>query len=293
MPLYPALDVAAADGDFVMAEVDAYSPVASEERDGLLTIFFTDRDARDSARIALAHAFPGASLTSREVDDEDWASRSQANLGPITVGRITITPPWASPTPNLQPPAPSPQTPAPVVIRPSLGFGTGHHPTTRLCLEALQRLDLSSADVLDVGTGSGVLAIAATALGARHAIGIDNDADAVQSARDNLALNGGLSNVRFECADLTDWLRTNAETADVVTANLTGATLARQAPLLMSSVRPSGFVVASGLEAPERESVISAFDGDPVWVSEEDGWVGLVFRKQPALFRNQAGSFGK
>ena len=291
MALYPALDVSAADEDFVMAEVDEFAPVAVEERDGALTIFFADKQARDSARSALAHAFPHASLTTREVDDESWASRSQANLGPIRVGRVTITPPWSIPNavlpfPNPRTPVPSHQTPAPIVIRPSMGFGTGHHPTTRLCLAALQRLDLTDAEVLDVGTGSGVLAIAACRLGARRAIGVDHDADAVQSACENVVLNGDLANVRFECADLTDWLRTNAETADVVTANLTGATLAREAPLLMSSVRPSGFVVASGLEAPERENVIRAFDGDPVWSSEEDGWVGLVFRKQTGLLGN-------
>jgi ribosomal protein L11 methyltransferase len=272
MALYPALDVAAADGDFVMAEVDGYAPIASEERDGLLTVFFTDKEARDAARVALAHAFPDASLTSREVDDEDWASRSQASLGPITVGRITIAPPWASPALN-------PQPPAPIIIRPSMGFGTGHHPTTRLCLEGLQRLDLSGVEVLDVGTGSGVLALAACRLGARHAIGIDSDADAVQSARDNLALNDELSNVSFERADLSEWLRGKPEAADVVTANLTGAMLAREAPSLMSALRPSGFLIASGLEAHEREAVIKAFGREPVWNHEEDGWVGLLFNR--------------
>jgi ribosomal protein L11 methyltransferase len=140
-------------------------------------------------------------------------------------------------------------------------------------------LDLSGAEVVDVGTGSGVLALAACRLGARRSIGIDNDADAIQSARDNLALNDGLSNVSFERADLSEWLRGRPEAADVVTANLTGAMLTREARGLLSALRPTGFLIASGLEAHERETVIEAFGLEPVWNHEEDGWVGLLFNR--------------
>ena len=133
-----------------------------------MRLFFVSADARDAACAELrAHGSTAAPL---EVSDDDWARRSQEGLAPMTVGRITIFP---SPNPGTrQPPASAvnDQSGIPdsrcrnsviVMVTPSMGFGTGHHATTRLCLGALQPLDVQGAFVLDVGTGSGVLAIAA------------------------------------------------------------------------------------------------------------------------------------
>jgi ribosomal protein L11 methyltransferase len=263
---YPAIDVGfSADPDLLLAAVDDFGPIAVEERDNTLRIFFSTKSDRDQAYTWLAREHD---LKSIDVPDEDWARRSQENLKPVTVGRITVTPPWVQRGTHL--------SPIEIVVLPSMGFGTGHHATTRLCLAALQSIDLEHRFVLDVGTGSGVLAIAADLLGASRALGIDNDPDAIQSAQETLSLNPRAVRTEFEAADLTE--RTLPE-ADVLTANLTGALLVRAAPLLRSAVRPGGTLILSGLLAAEREGVVRAFGSTSiVSEAEEEGWACLVLR---------------
>jgi ribosomal protein L11 methyltransferase len=283
---YPALEIRAADPDRLYAAIDDFSPTALEERTDSIRVFFSTTSARDNAQSALAPKFQVAAI---DVPDEDWARRSQADLQPVTVGRLTISP---RVTASLEPLAPqgrqaaSPQPLAPspdvIVITPSMGFGTGHHATTRLCLAALQTLELSHLSVLDVGTGSGVLAIAADRLGAASALGIDHDQDAVQAARENLALNPTARRVSFAVAELRT---TPLPRADVVTANLTGALLIETAADLLGAVEDSGTLIVSGLLASERDEVAGALTAPYVgharivWEREEDGWVGLAVKK--------------
>ena len=273
MAQYPALDVRCADGEMVLAVVDDCSPTAVEDRGDSLRIFFPDAVRRDRAQRTLALEMPAAVTAVREVDDEDWARRSQSNLPPVTVGRITIA---AAQTQARANPDPSSIT---IVIQPSMGFGTGHHATTRLCLAALQTIALDGRVVVDLGTGSGVLAIAARRLGARSALGLDTDADAIRAATENLGLNDGVSAVTFEVQDLMSWLaRPDPPRPDVVTANLTGAMLARVAPELAALLAPDARLIVSGVLQGERDGIAAAFRPlDVVWESKEDGWVGLLF----------------
>ncbi len=280
MKSYAALDVRTDAPDLLLAIVDDFGPTAVEERGETVRIFFLTPDDRDAAHRALAAQFPVAAV---DVPDEDWARRSQENLKAITVGRITVAPPWAE-DPSPEPPAPGSKTVSPqpsglrVVILPSMGFGTGHHATTRLCLAALQAVDLTNATLLDVGTGSGVLAIAADLLGAACAIGIDFDPDAIQSARESFELNPGARHVTFEVIDLA---ARALPVVDVVTANLTGALLVRSAETLLAAVRPGGTLILSGLQSNERDEVCRAFAPSAVvWERDEDGWVGLAVKKQ-------------
>jgi len=157
-----------------------------------------------------------------------------------------------------------------------MGFGTGHHATTRLCLRALQGVDLTNQFVLDIGTGSGVLAIAAVRLGAASAVGVDNDPDAIQSADENLALNRA-ETVQFRLADL---FSSALPCADVIVANLTGAILVRSAALLFHALLPGGTVIVGGLLEHEREHVLRAFGpARVVWEREEEGWVALGMKR--------------
>jgi ribosomal protein L11 methyltransferase len=284
---YPALEIRGADTDRLFAAIDDLSATAIEEREDSVRVFFSTAFARDRAQTILICDFDAAPL---EVSDEDWARRSQADLQPVTVGRLTISPRLsASPQPlapssDVEPLAPSPDV---IVITPSMGFGTGHHATTRLCLAALQTLELSHQSVLDVGTGSGVLAIAADRLGAARALGIDHDPDAVQAARENLALNPAARDVSFAVADLRT---TSLPRAGVVTANLTGALLIETATELVGAVDPGGTLIVSGLLAGERDEVVKALRRDEkgghgvprtriVWEFDQDGWVGLAMKK--------------
>jgi ribosomal protein L11 methyltransferase len=290
---YPALEVSGAHGDLLEALVDDFSPTAAEHHDNRTTFFFADGLSRARAQEAIARAWPGASIETREVDDEDWARRSQENLGPVTVGRVTIAPPWHVQSiltrQSLQivdtaqkPSAPDErQHPSPIVlaVAPSMGFGTGHHATTRLCLRALQTLDLTDRLLLDVGTGSGVLALAGRVLGAASAIGLDHEVDAIQAALENLSANPSIGDVDFVVGDVRD---VGQPPADIVTANLTGTSLVEWADRLLALVRPGGTLIVSGLLVGERAGVVTAFSRAArlIWEQEEEGWIGLAFKPE-------------
>ena len=275
---WPALDlhVPACDPqlqELVLAELDDFEPTAIQEQDesSCLRAFFTSSTSRDAAARALSISF-GRHLVAESVDveDEDWAERSQAGLRAIVVGRITVAPPWdagAREDPQLT-----------VLVKPSMGFGTGHHATTRLMLLALQELAVEDRDVLDVGCGSGVLALAAGRLGARSAVGIDVDPDALANAAENLELNGLAGRVRFERSDLRDW----TSRADVVLANLTGALLDRSADRLADLVEPGGHLIISGFMESERTAVLPAVAGHlPLQhIDREDEWMCARFSRQ-------------
>jgi ribosomal protein L11 methyltransferase len=263
---WPALDVdthEAPIADLVLAAADDYSPTAVEERDGALRVFFSTPDTRDRAFAALSHRF---TLTRVDVDDEDWARRGQPDLSPIVVGRVVVY--------STVPALPAQLA---LVIPPSMGFGTGHHATTRLCLAALQSIDLRDKVVLDVGTGSGLLAIAAATLGAARAIGTDDDADAIQAATENLELNH-VTNVELVVSDV---MTEPLPAADVVVANLTGALIVRAAPRLLAALRPGGVLILSGILAAERDDIRHAFANQTfVDVVQQDEWLGFTLKSE-------------
>ena len=242
----------------MLAELDDFQPTAIQEPESpaRFRAFFSSPDSRDAAARALAASF-GIHLFVESIDvhDDDWAARSQAALRAITVGRIVVTPPWDSSrfrdAETLQDSAV-----LSVVIQPSMGFGTGHHATTRLMLRALQALPLDGRTVLDIGCGSGVLAIAGVKLGARSAVGIDIDPDALENARANAALNDVDDRATFELGDFRDM----SHHGDVVLANLTGGLLERSAAALAAALGPGGTLILSGFMESETSAVLAAID---------------------------------
>ena len=231
------------------------------------TVHFPDAATRDAAMDELSRGEGSLAVEAADIPDEDWARRTQADLPAIRIGRVTVAPPWDIPPSDIL-----------VIIEPSRGFGTGHHQSTRLCIQLLQTRTLRALTVTDVGTGSGVLAITAAKLGAAQVEAIDSDPDAVENARENIVLNGVAAIVRAHVQDL---IEPPPPPADVVTANLTGTLLARYADTLRRFVKPGGVLIVSGFNVEEREMVREAFEPDVVIgeSAEEDDWWAFVLTR--------------
>jgi ribosomal protein L11 methyltransferase len=285
MRTWPALELTSLTRpELVQAALADFTITAIDEscRPGAWHVVFTTAVDRDAAARALTGQFPDAVVRSMDVPDEDWVATSQANLKAVQIGAIIVAPPWDVPPRGLLQPLSPTETgtadigrPLVIVIRPSMGFGTGHHATTRLCLSALQRVPVQGRAVLDVGTGSGLLAIAASRLGASRVVAIDNDADAIQAAGENLALNQG-AEVTLRAGDI----RSNAGGPfDVVIANLTGALLREAAARLRALAGAGAHLVLSGFLRSEEADILTSYEGLAVKRrTEEEEWLCLTLQ---------------
>ena len=231
-------------------------------------VCFSDAGERDRAAAAIQSAAPHLSIEPVDLPDEDWAARSQRSLTAVRAGRFIVAPPWDVPA--------DPGDATVIVIEPSMGFGTGHHATTRMCLRLLDDIDVSDQTVLDLGTGSGVLSMAAALRGARSVIGIDVDQDAINSAEESARLNTLPDTITFSVGDF----RTNPPPpADVVIANLTGGMLIASTAQIGALIKPGGQLIVSGFDRSEAASVVTAFTRfEEVERLTEDNWVAIRFR---------------
>jgi len=233
----------------------------------LSALFGQDTDARNA--LARASAGMGAAVpahTVRAVDDDDWVRKTQQQFQPICVAPgLWIVPSWCEPVEakaiNLR-------------LDPGLAFGTGSHPTTRMCLSWLAQHLAAGETVLDYGCGSGIIGIAAARLGAAVVDGIDVDAQAISASRDNARLNNIVA--RFDLPGAFD-----AGKYDVVVANILANPLQLLAPLLAAHVKTGGHIVLSGILEAQAAAVSVAYARwftIDVWNSEE-GWVALAGRR--------------
>ncbi len=242
-------------------------------------VALTEADADHAALLATAAQACGidpARLphTLRTVADQDWVRLTQSQFEPIHIGKnIWVVPSWHA--------APDP---AALVLEldPGLAFGTGSHPTTRLCMEWLEAHAPVGASVLDYGCGSGILAMVAKKLGAASVLGVDIDPQAIASARENSDRN--------QCA-IDYYLpeefaaAANGRRFDVVVANILSSPLKLMAPMLAGRVAAGGALVLSGVLARQAEEVCAAyapFIGMTV-AAEHDGWVALAGQLPAAI----------
>lgn len=202
----------------------------------------------------------------RTVDDADWVRVTQAQFAPMRIGeRLWIVPSWHEPPAD-----------AGLVVRldPGVAFGTGAHPTTRLCLRWLERHVVPGCSVLDYGCGSGILSIAAALLGAARVAGTDIDAQALDAARINADANGVV-------AEYTAPDRIPPGRFDIVLANILTNPLKVLAPTLLARLAPGGALVLAGLLARQADELVATYAAiDPavrlsVW-AEDDGWACLA-----------------
>jgi ribosomal protein L11 methylase PrmA len=153
----------------------------------------TTASERDRAAAAIHDAIPQLTIESVDLPDEDWAARSQQSLTAVHAGAFIVAPPWDVPAES--------GTATVIVIEPSMGFGTGHHATTRMCLRLLSEIDVTDQTVLDLGTGSGVLSMAAALMGARRVPASTSIQDAINSAETSARLNTLPDTIAFQVSD--------------------------------------------------------------------------------------------
>ncbi|TXK84091.1 50S ribosomal protein L11 methyltransferase [Paenibacillus sp. N3.4] len=221
----------------------------------------------------------------REVDDEDWANAWKQYFKPIRVSeRLTIKPTWEDYTPS----------PEEIILEldPGMAFGTGTHATTSLCLQTLEKMLQPGDDVIDVGTGSGILAIAAAKLGARHVLAVDLDPVAVTSALDNTRQNELEDKITVKLSDLLGVLKaseTEASTqlgvtipVQLVVANILAEVIVLFVDDVYEVLQQGGYYITSGIITSKEDDVEKALIAAKFTIVEKNydsNWVAIVARK--------------
>lgn len=255
--------------DAVAAWLVARTGEAIEERpDGCLVGFLPSEEHLAGLRLDLDRAFGNrVRATARPIEMVDWSERWREGLGPRRFGRLIVSPTWAAT-------APSGGATVTLSLDPEMAFGSGEHGSTRAALTLLERHLAPGAVVLDLGSGSGILAIAAVLLGARVAVGIEVDDEAIPVAVRNAERNGVADRVRFIEGDAAA-LAPLLGPADMILSNILRSVNVAMLPAIRRALGPGGMVIFSGMEeaeAPVFRSVVPEAGLRIVAETVDAGW---------------------
>ena len=232
------------------------SPSAANEAEGYSGIF-VDPDAVMEGLEEASELFGIAKVTMERssVDTKDWSNKWKEYFKPFCVGRILIKPTWEEVPADME-------ADTVISIDPGMAFGTGIHETTRLCLNALQKYMKKGDKVLDLGTGSGILGIAALKLGASEVTAIDIDEQAVRVAEENFALNVPESKRTFKTANILEDQKLQQELAeedyDIVVANILAEVIVPLTKIAGTFLKPGGLFISSGIIDYREQDVLDA-----------------------------------
>ncbi len=244
------IECGAEERDLLVAELWEHGTAGIVELDPRRVRAFFEES---SDRVALLALYPGSRMRVEEL--RDWAAHARDLFPPIEAGkRFYLAPPWRA--------DPAPEGRFRIVVNPGLAFGTGVHETTQLCLEGLEEFVKPGMTVLDVGTGSGILARAAELLGARRVYACDIDAEAVELA-------AGMAPAAHRFVGSVDAVAAGA--ADIVVANISPEAIIQLAPALLRARKPGGVLLASGFERQEIPLVQEALPLSPMF-REKGNW---------------------
>ena len=218
---------------------------------------------------AVMVASPDATVDVRPAPKVDWTEKWKASIRSHDLGRLVVCPPWLADNEDVE---------RRIVIEPAMAFGTGEHETTRGVLRLMQRVIRPGDRAADLGAGSAVLAIAAVKLGARSAVAIELDHDAIENAEQNVARNGVSDRVTVIEGDASVFLGLVAP-VHVITANIISPVLRQLLPIMAESLAPDGRAILSGILESERPEMIAELeaagwriDGD----DRDDAWWSVI-----------------
>jgi ribosomal protein L11 methyltransferase len=277
-------------GTLLEQPASAYCPLESDL--SVVSAYITDRSHWNAAKGRLLKEqiqcfFPEEAegldlkIHCRKIKANDWQESWKRHFKPLEIGeRLLIKPSW-----NKRKPKKNQQL---VVLDPGLSFGTGQHATTRFCLEEIERLQITSQSqsLLDIGTGSGILAIAAVKLGFSPVKAFDFDPDSVQVTNENASDNGVLDQIQITKSDLTKLKPSTRQRYDFVCANLTHDILKSCADTIVNRVKPGGCLLLAGIlkeQFPAVKKCFQALGFKQIRTQEEKEWKSGSFKAPPVV----------